>query len=419
MSWHLKPSNPFKLSNLPQTLSNFHLSFIQIMKKLCFSIFLLLFITALSGQELPTELNGYKFSVLKKMGATDVKNQFKSSTCWVFSTNSFFESELLRMGKGQYDLSEMFVVRAGYLDRADNYLRRQGAAAFGQGAENHDVINLIRKYGIVPQSVYSGFPAGQDKPVHGEMEAVLKSIVEALNKLHDGGKLSPQWKKAYAGALDGYMGTPPETFSVGGKQYTAQSYFQSLGLNLDDYVALTSYTHHPYYKPFVLEVSDNWSNGTFYNVPLDEFCQIAENAVSKGYTVAWATDVSEKTFAAKEGLALLPAKAWDDMSQGERDSLWKVPTKEKLVTAEERQMAFDELSTTDDHGMHIVGMVTDQAGTKYFTVKNSWGTTVKKEMGGYLYVSMPYFRYKTMSIMVHKDAIPAALRQKLDVRSEK
>ena len=382
------------------------------MKKLFFVVFTLLFIPALFSQELPTELNGYKFSVVKKIGTTDVKNQYKSGTCWVYSTNSFFESELLRMGKGQYDLSEMFVVRAGYLDRAENYIRRQGATAFGQGAETHDVLNLVRKYGIVPQSAYTGFPAGQDKPVHGEMEAVLKSILEAVNKNPDG-KLSPLWKKAYAGALDGYMGTPPETFTVAGKQFTAQTYFQSLGINLDDYVVLTSYNHHPFYKPFVLEVSDNWSNGNFYNLPLDEFCQVAENAVTKGYSVAWASDVSEKTFSAKEGLALMPAKGWDDMGAGERDSLWKMPAKEKLVTQEERQAAFDEMSTTDDHGMHIVGMVADQNGTKYYTVKNSWGTTVKKDMGGYLYVSQPYFRYKTMSIMVHKDAIPVAIRQKL------
>ena len=381
------------------------------MKKLFFVVFTLLFVPALFCQELPTELNGYKFSVVKKIGTTDVKNQYKSGTCWVYSTNSFFESELLRMGKGQYDLSEMYVVRAGYLDRAENYVRRQGATAFGQGAETHDVLNLIRKYGIEPQSAYTGFPAGQDKPVHGEMEAVLKAILEAVNKNPDG-KLSPLWKKAYAGALDGYMGTPPETFTMAGKQYTPQTYFQSLGINLDDYVVLTSFTHHPFYKPFVLEVSDNWSNGNFYNLPLDEFCQVAENAVTKGYTVAWASDVSEKTFSAKEGMALMPAKGWEDMSAGERDSLWKMPAKEKLVTPEERQAAFDEMSTTDDHGMHIVGMVADQNGTKYYTVKNSWGT-VKKEMGGYLYVSQPYFRYKTMSIMVHKDAIPVGIRQKL------
>lgn len=381
------------------------------MKKL-FSITALLLVAAmLPAQELPTEINGYKFTTLKKLSVTGPKNQNKSGTCWVFSANSFFESELMRMGKSPIDLSEMYIVRAGYIDRAENYIRRQGATAFGQGAESHDVLNLVRKYGIVPQSAYIGLPPGQDKPVHGEMEAVLKSILDALNKNPDG-KLSPQWKKAYTGALDGYMGTPPETFMVDGKSYTPQSYFQSLGIKLDDYVALTSFSHHPFYKPFVLEVSDNWSNGLFYNVPVDELVKTADNAVEKGFSVIWASDVSEKSFSAKEGVALWPEKAWADLSEAGRDSLWKMPGKEKLVTQEERQLAFDEFTTTDDHGMHITGMMQDQNGTKYYTVKNSWGT-VKKDMHGYIYVSQPYFRSKTMSILVHKDAIPAAIRQKL------
>ncbi|MFZ4477979.1 MAG: aminopeptidase C [Saprospiraceae bacterium] len=382
------------------------------MKKSILSLLLLLAVMIrLTAQELPTALNEYKFSVVKKAGVTDVKNQFKSGTCWVYSANSFFESELLRMGKPPVDLSEMYVVRAGYIDRAENYVRRQGATAFGQGAETHDAINLIRKYGIVPQSAYTGFPAGQDKPVHGEMEAVLKSILEAVNKMPDG-KLSTQWKNAYIGAMDGYMGTPPAQFEVNGKSYTPQSYFQSLGIKLEDYVPLTSYSHHPFYKSFVLEVSDNWSNGQFYNLPIDEFVQVADNAVEKGFSIVWASDVSEKSFSAKEGLALWPEKAWEDLSAGQRDSLWKVPGREKIASQEDRQRGFDELSTTDDHGMHITGLVKDQAGTKYYIVKNSWGT-VKKEMNGYIYVSQPYFRAKTMSMLVHKDAIPAAIRQKL------
>lgn len=382
------------------------------MKKSILSLLLLCAVMIrLTAQELPTALNEYKFSVVKKAGVTDVKNQFKSGTCWVYSANSFFESELLRMGKPPVDLSEMYVVRAGYIDRAENYVRRQGATAFGQGAETHDAINLVRKYGIVPQSAYAGFPAGQDKPVHGEMEAVLKSILEAVNKMPDG-KLSTQWKNAYIGALDGYMGTPPTQFEVNGKSYTPQSYFQSLGIKLEDYVPLTSYSHHPFYKSFVLEVSDNWSNGQFYNLPIDEFVQVADNAMEKGFSIVWASDVSEKSFSAKEGLALWPEKAWEDLSAGQRDSLWKVPGREKIASQEDRQRGFDELSTTDDHGMHITGLVKDQAGTKYYIVKNSWGT-VKKEMNGYLYVSQPYFRAKTMSILVHKDAIPAAIRQKL------
>ncbi len=368
--------------------------------------------TSISAQDLPADLNGYHFTPQKKLAVTPVENQNKSGTCWVYSTNSFLESEIIRMGKSPVGLSEMFVVRAGYLERAENYVRRQGAAAFGQGAENHDVMNIVKKYGIVPQAMYSGFPIGQDKPVHGEMEAVLKAMLDAMVKMPDG-KLSKQWMAAYKGALDGYLGTPSATFQWEGKSYTPQSYFQSLGINPDNYVALTSYTHHPYYKPFVLEVSDNWSNGQFTNLPLDEFAQVAENAVLLGYSVLWATDVSEKTFSAKEGLAVMPEKAWDDMTQGARDSIWKAPVKEKWLTAEERQQGFDELTTTDDHGMHITGLVKDQNGTKYYTVKNSWGTTIKKEMGGYLYVSQPYFQAKTMSMMVHKDAIPKEIRKKL------
>jgi bleomycin hydrolase len=304
---------------------------------------------------------------------------------------------------------------AGYLERAENYIRRQGAAAFGQGAENHDVMNIVKKYGIVPQSVYSGFlpESGHDKPVHGEMEAVLKAMLDAINKNPDG-KLSKLWMKAYTGALDGYLGAVPANFTYEGKSYTPQTYFQSLGIVPDNYVALTSYTHHPYYQPFVLEVSDNWSNGLFHNLPIDELIQVADNAIDKGYTFAWATDVSEKTFSAKEGMAVIPAKAWEDMSQGERDSIWKAPVKERLVTQDERQAAFNDLSTTDDHGMHATGIVKDQNGTAYYVIKNSWGT-VKKEMAGYLYVSQPYFRYKTMAIMVHKDALPAAIRQKLKI----
>lgn len=383
------------------------------MKRPFIATLLLFFAGLLPAQELPAEINGYKFATVKNLGATPVQNQNKSGTCWVYSTNSFLESEMRRMGKSPVDLSEMYVVRAGYIERAENYVRRQGAAAFGQGAENHDVMRIAREYGIVPQAVYSGFlpESGYDKPVHGEMEAVLKAMLDAVNKNPDG-KLSKLWMKAYTGALDGYMGAPPATFTFEGKTYTPQSYFQSLGINPDNYVALTSYNHQPFYKPFILEVSDNWSNGEFYNVPVDELTQIAENAVDKGYSVLWATDVSEKTFSAKEGLAVMPAKAWEEMSQAEKDSVWKTPVREKWATQDDRQAAFNELSTTDDHGMHITGIVQDQNGGKYFIVKNSWGT-VKKEMQGYLYASLPYFRYKTMSIMVHKDAIPAQIRQKL------
>jgi bleomycin hydrolase len=362
---------------------------------------------------MPEKINGYEFKEIKQLGTTPVKNQYKSGTCWVYSTHSFFESELMREGKGEVDLSEMYVSRAGYLEKGTNYVRRQGATSFGQGAENHDVLNIIAKYGIIPKSVYSGFAAGEDKPNHGEMEAVLKAMVEAFVKAADGKMLSPNWFKAYQGAIDGYFGAPPAEFEVNGKKYTPQTYWSSLKLNLEDYIPLTSYTHHSFWKPFVLEVSDNYSNGTFYNIPIDDFQRVADNSIAKGYTFLWASDVSEKTFAAKEGLAVLPAAAWDDLNQAQKDSIFKAPQKEKWVSQADRQKAFDELSTTDDHGMHITGSAKDQNGTSYYIVKNSWGTNIKKETAGYFYVSAPFFRYKTMSIMVHKDAIPKDILQKL------
>ena len=246
---------------------------------------------------LPTKINGYEFHDFNQLGTTNVKNQYKSGTCWVYSTHSFLESELMREGKGEFDLSEMYVSRAGYLEKAINYVRRQGAASFGQGAENHDVMNAISKYGIIPKSAYAGFPTGEDKPNHNEMEAVLKAMVEAVVKSADGKTLSANWFKAYQGAVDGYFGAPPAEFEVKGKKYTPKSFAESLGVKTEDYIPFTSYTHHPFWKPFVLEVSDNFSNGEFYNVPLDDFQKIADNAIAKGYSILWASDVSEKGFA--------------------------------------------------------------------------------------------------------------------------
>ncbi len=362
---------------------------------------------------LPSKINGYEFKEVKQLGTTEVKNQYKSGTCWVYSTHSFFESELMREGKGEFDLSEMYVSRAAYLEKGLNYVRRQGATQFGQGAENHDVLQMIDKYGLVPQSAFAGMPSGEDKPNHNEMEAVLKAMLEAFVKSADGKALSAHWFKAYQGAIDGYFGAPPTEFEVKGKKYTPQTYFQNLGLKTDDYVAFTSYTHHPFWKPFVLEVADNYSNGLFYNVPIDDFQLIADNAIAKNFSVLWASDVSEKTFAMKEGLAIMPEEKWDDLTQPQKDSLFKSPHKERWVSQQDRQKAFDELTTTDDHGMHITGTAKDQNGTTYYIVKNSWGTAINKDTKGYLYVSAPYFRYKTMSFMVHKDAIPQDLKQKL------
>lgn len=380
------------------------------------SVFIVLFLCYhLLGfsQELPHKIKAYEFTIKKQLDATSVKNQNKSGTCWIYSTNSFLESEMSRMGKKPIDLSEMYISRCGYLDRADNYVRRQGNAAFAQGGENGDVMRLIKKYGIYPQSIYSGFPEGQDKPWHSEMESVLRGILDNMIKVPDG-KLSPNWRKVFTAALDAYFGVPPANFMFEGKSYTPQSFSASIGINPDDYIAITSFTHHEFYKPFILEVADNWANGDFYNVPIDDLIRTTDNALDQGYTVLWATDVSEKTFSRPYGIAINPYMAWEDMDEAERDSLWTKPRPEKLVTQEERQVGFDNLSTTDDHGMHIIGKAVDQNGTPYYIVKNSWGTA-NKITNGYLYASAAYFRNKTISVMVHKNAIPKDIRSKLNL----
>ncbi|MCC6816086.1 MAG: aminopeptidase [Saprospiraceae bacterium] len=381
--------------------------------KYLFTLILGFLFLEIYAQELSLNINNYHFTPVKLIDRTAVKNQYKSGTCWIYSTHSFLESELMRMGKGEHDLSEMFVARAGYLQKADNYIHRQGASSFGQGAENHDVMNIIAQYGIVPQSVYSGFPDNQNKPIHGEVESVLKAICDAMIKLPDG-KLSPNWRKVYTGALDGYFGTPPTSFVYQGKEYTPLKFAESMGIKSDDYMAFTSFNHHPFYKPFVLEMSDNWSQGQFMNVKIDELVSIVDHAIKMGYSVLWATDVSEKTFSAKSGLAINPIQPWEDMDEADRDSLWKRPSPEKFVSQEERQVGFDNLSTTDDHGMHIVGKVKDQNGSNYYVVKNSWGTDVNKNTAGYLYASEAYFRNKTMSIMLHKNGVPSAITMKLN-----
>ncbi len=375
--------------------------------------FLFTFVVQASSQELPTSINQYKFSIKKWIEPTAVKNQNRSGTCWIYSAHSFLESEMMRMGKKAIDLSEMHISRAGYIERGELYIRRQGQSSFGQGAENGDVFSIIKKYGLVPEAVYRGLPDGHDKPVHGEVEAVLKGMLDNMLKLPDG-KLNPNWKKAFVGAVDGYFGAPPEVFEFEGKNYTPHSFLASTGINPDDYYAITSFSHHPFYKPFILEVADNWGQNLFYNVPLDELKIITDHALDKGYTVMWATDVSEKTFSKEYNIAVNPYQNWEDMDQATRDSLWMAPQPEKMVTQEERQKSFDLLQTTDDHAMHIVGYATDQLDNRYYIVKNSWGTT-NKYTRGYIFASDAYFRHKTTSIMLHKDAIPKDIRRKLGI----
>lgn len=383
------------------------------MKKL----FILLTLTAyfITAAQAQTKTNkkesAYQFTTIKEIGNTEVKNQGSTGTCWSFSTLSFLESELERMGKGKMNLSEMYVARRAYTLKADRFVRMMGKTNFGQGGAFHDVMNVIKDYGLMPDAAYSGFIYGQAKHNHSELEEVLIGMLNTLVKLPEG-KLSPAWKQAFEGVLDAYLGKLPEKVDYNGKSITPIEYRNQLGINPNDYIEISSFTHHPFYEQFVLEVPDNWAWNKVYNVPLDELEQIMENAITNNYSIAWASDVSEPYFSHKNGLAIVPEKEMEAMSKEEKESLFTQMIPQRIVTQELRQKAFDNLSTQDDHGMHITGLVKDQNGQKFYIVKNSWGAE-NNECGGYLYCSAQYIRYKTTCIMVHKNAIPQAIATKL------
>ncbi|ATL46657.1 aminopeptidase [Chitinophaga caeni] len=354
--------------------------------------------------------SNYKFSVINDANATGIQNQGRTGTCWSFSGLSFFESEVLRKDKNKsVDLSEMFVVRRMYPMKAANYVRMHGKSNFAEGGGFPDDLLCLREFGMVPQSVYDG---NRDKVYnHAEMVSVLEGMVKPLGEAKH---LNPSWTKAIEGTLDAYMGDAPKTFEYNGKQYTPQSFAQYLGIDPNDYVIISSFNHHPFYSKFVLEVPDNWNWEKVYNVPIDEFVKIAEDAVTDGYTLAWAADVSEKGFNYRDGLAIVPEKDFSDMTEAERKDAFINPVKEKKITQEMRQEAFDNYETQDDHGMHITGIVKDQNGDLFFKVKNSWGET--NDCGGYFYASVPYFAYKTTCFMVNKKAIPAAIAKKMGIK---
>ena len=369
--------------------------------------------------------SGYIFTIAKQVPATPVKNQYRSGTCWSYSTVGFLEAELLRTKHDTFDLSDMFCVRKAYSDKAEMYVRFNGKHNFGSGGEAHDVINVLREYGMVPAEAYSGNVIGEDKPVHGEMDAVLEAIINAIIK-NPNKKLTPVWHEAFYGVLDAYLGKVPEKFTWKGKEYTPKSFAEMMGLNPDDYIELTSFTHHPFYSGFILEIPDNWVMNEAYNLPLDELMQVIHNSLDNGYTVAWGADVSEKGFSWKNGVAVVPDKnapvtagleaaKWDKMSDADKDKLrykFDKPLPEQKITQEERQIEFDNYQTTDDHGMLITGTAKDQDGNPYFLVKNSWGLE-GSPYKGYFYASEPYVQLKTIDIMVNIKAIPKEIRKKL------
>lgn len=365
----------------------------------------------------------YIFTIKKDIEANEVQSQDRTGTCWSFSALSFVESELMRMGKGTHKLSEMYIVRKAYEDKAENYVRMHGTANFSQGGAFHDIPHVIKKYGIVPQEAYKGLEYGTEKHNHSEMEAALKGILDAVIAKKQG-QLTTSWKKAFNAVLDAYLGEVPSEFTYNGATYTPMSFAESLGLNMDDYVVITSFTHHPFYENFVLEVPDNWIWAQAYNVPMNEMMDIMKTSVMSGYSIGWAADVSEKGFSFKNGLAIVPKDVEDLKVKGKDNkhfsnagadksgSQFDSPGEELEITQELRQIGFDNYLTTDDHGMHFTGLVEDQEGNEYFIVKNSWGTSYN-DCDGYFYASMPYVAYKTMNFMVHKDALPKSLKKKM------
>ena len=370
---------------------------------------------------------GYVFTPVKELKITPIKNQNRSGTCWSFSAVAFLESELLRMGKGEYDLSEMFIVSKNYKDKGEKFVRLHGELNYAQGGSFADVLMARKDYGIVPESVMSGLQYGEDMHVHGEVESLSRAYLDAVIK-NPNRKLSTAWKKGFDGIIDAYLGVAPEKFTYNGKEYTPKSFAAELGLNQDDYVSLTSYTHHPFYSQFALEIQDNWRWALSYNLPIDELMQVFDNAINTGYTIAWGSDVSEKGFT-RNGIAVMPdiesmersgsdQDHWLGLSASEKEAeikkMLEKPCQEINVTQEMRQEAYDNYETTDDHGMQIYGIAKDQTGKKFYMVKNSWGTDNKYK--GTWYASETFVKYKTMNIVVHKDAIPQAIKDKLGIK---
>ena len=388
---------------------------------LCFSS-----INAQEAKEEKKAEEGFVFTTIKENPITSIKNQNRSSTCWSFSSVAFFESELLRQGKGEFDLSEMFIVHHTMEERAVNYVRYHGDASFSPGGSFEDIVACYRQHGLVPQDAMPGIMYGDSLPVHNELDAVAGAYVQAIGK-GKFSKLTPVWKDGLRSIYDTYLGECPKEFTYNGKTYTPRTFADEvLKLNMDDYISLTSYTHHPFYTQFNVEVQDNWRNALSYNLPIEELMEVMDNAVRKGYTFAWGSDVSEQGFT-RDGIAVFPDASkgaeltgsdmahWLGLSAADkRKELTSKPLPEVNVTQEMRQKAFDNWETTDDHGMLIYGLAKDQNGKEYFMVKNSWGEAGKYK--GIWYASKAFVAYKTMNILVHKDAIPSKIAKKLGLK---
>lgn len=362
--------------------------------------------------------NGFKFSIKHQVPTTSVKNQARSGTCWAFATASMLEAELLRTKQGEFDISEMYLVHHAYLNKAQKYIRLHGAYHFGPGGQAHDVIDVMRQHGLVTETEYPGLSYGTERHSHGELNQMLKSMLDAALKKPNG-ELSPVWHSSMGAVLSTYLGPLPNPKS---------SPLSRVKLNPDDYVEITSFANYPFYQAIDLEIPDNWAHRLYHNVPLDELMAIVDNALTNGYSVCWDGDVSERGFSREKCVAVLPIEKLADMPQTQRDRLAALSEKERMaklyafeepvpeiaVNQDNRQASFDNLSTTDDHLMHLTGIATDQNGTHYYLTKNSWDTTGPYK--GYLYMSESFVRMKTVAIMLHKDAIPTAIAKKMGLK---
>ncbi len=388
------------------------------MKKLTLIVAAVIISFSLMAQE-----KAYTFTVVKENPITPIKDQANSGTCWSFSGLSMIESELLRMGKGTFDLSEMYIVRRNYEDKAEKYARLHGHLNFSPGGSFADVVETLNDYGLVTEEAYTGLVNNQERHNHGEMDKALSGYIKGIV---GGNSISTFWNLGYNGILDAYLGSKPETFTYEGKEYTPQSFRDFLGIKQSDYISITSFTHYPFYSAFAIEVPDNWRWANSYNLPVDEMISTIDNALMNGYTVAWATDVSESGFS-RQGIAIVPDEnatenagfdqaKWLGLSERERMSnvaakVGNEVLKEKEITQEMRQVAYNNWQTTDDHGMHIYGIAKDQNGNKYYMIKNSWGKTGPYE--GIWYASEAFVKYKTLSIVLNKAGVQKETAKKL------
>ncbi|MGP1478427.1 MAG: aminopeptidase C [Capnocytophaga sp.] len=352
---------------------------------------------------------GFKFSTVINLERTDVKDQGSSGTCWSYAGASFLESEMARMGKKPIDLAEIYTARNTYIEKAKQYVRMHGNLDYGQGGELHDVINMYAKYGAVPQYVYTGLQYGTTRNDFGELHAILKGFLTGLVNRDKVKMLTPNWLPAFTATIDAYLGTVPDSFLFEGKKYTPETFAKErVGINPNEYIEMVAYADQPLYQNTFMAVPDNWSFAHAYNIAMTDITKTIDNALKKGYTVAWAADVSERYFSWKNGVAFVPEKEVSEMTSDEIANLFVAPpTTERVITPEMRQRDFDNYQTTDDHAMHIVGLAKDQNGREYYIVKNSWG--MRNDYSGYLYVTKAFVQFKTTALMLHKGGVPAEI----------